>query len=94
MIGRPLPGMPFAVADLHVCTGIDQGAAVIPPAPARPPAPHQGWIVLAQCPACNRRTGRYCDRHDVLWVWRGRTLGGENNDAPRAGVAVPGAGRS
>ena len=74
-----LPGMPLSADDIHVCTGIGDGqqpAAAPPPAPRpRPPAPYLEWIVLTHCPACNRSTGRYCNRHDVLWAkpeWRTR----------------------
>lgn len=30
----------------------------------------RAWIVLGSCGACNVRTERYCDRHDVLWAFR------------------------
>ena len=70
-----LPGMPLAPGDIHVCTNIGDGAAVIPrprrvPAAERVPAPVLDWIVANSCGACNARTGRYCDRHDVLWAFR------------------------
>jgi hypothetical protein len=74
-MARTLPGMPLAASDVYVCTGIGdpQPAAqlhMITPA-QRPSLLHlQGrWLVLALCPKCIYRLGRYCEQHNARNWW-------------------------
>lgn len=66
-----LPGMPLAAADVHVCK-IDDGAprllAERTPPPLRVVRPGI-WLVLALCPHCWPRAGRYCSDHDATNWW-------------------------
>ena len=69
-----LPGMPIRYGDpgFFVCK-IDDGAPPSPEraAPAAPvPAPRPKiWLVLALCPHCVPRTGKYCAEHGPNNWW-------------------------
>jgi hypothetical protein len=63
--------MPLAPSDVFVCK-IDDGAPRIANRDSRhePAGPPLGvWLVYSSCFHCHNR-GRYCDRHDTLWIWR------------------------